>query len=209
MASQPQGLSECKQSQDRLDSLLAGCFTLQKMYGRAPDSMEVVSTLFHSLLGKFPGDKVIKGFETWLERSQEFPTPADIISLIRRNGKPPLSESRYVTISRKDYEYRSREENAYMKQYEAEQDESAWEYKPPEQQTYLVEENTRLRQQVKGLEQENARAWDEVKNLRQELYKPAPEPKLQDKIDRTIEAMKASGAKDEDIEEFKQQYQAA
>lgn len=89
MESQQLELKDSPENQNKLDELLAGCFVLQKMYGRAPDSMEIVVTLFHNILGKYPADRVVKAFEVWLEKSPEFPTPADIINIVSPSPSPP------------------------------------------------------------------------------------------------------------------------
>lgn len=206
-ASRPQELSDCKRSQDRLDELLAGCFTLQKMYGRAPDSMETVTSLFHTLLGKYPAGKVIRSFEAWLERSQEFPTPADIIGFIKRNGKPPLSREMYIGISKKEAEDRTAADWQYMRDYDAGQRGDEWdsEYVDEKKNNATLEENIRLRQKVKDLESENRRAWDEVKKERQASGITVVVDEAGDKVQRTIEAMKAMGANPADIREFAEQ----
>ena len=100
--------------------MLGGCFALQKLYGRSVENTKGIIQIFHRLLSDYPAEKVIKAFEKWIERSQEFPTPADIIGLIKRNGKPPYERSRYIAIMKKDGLERSREEWDYVRAYEAE-----------------------------------------------------------------------------------------
>lgn len=103
--------------------MLGGCFALQKLYGKGVENTKVVIQLFHQILDNQPADKVIKAFEVWLERSQEFPTPADIIGLIKRNGKPPYDKARYIAIQKKYGDERTSAEWQYLQEYEAEQQE--------------------------------------------------------------------------------------
>jgi hypothetical protein len=194
-----------KAAQAKLDGMIAGCFVIQKLYGRQPENIEIINRTFHSVLGKFPADKVVRAFEVWLERSQEFPTPADIIGLVKRNGKPSLSKELYIAISRKDGAERSPDDWRYLRDYEADQrGEAMSDDQVDERKAEAVqEENRRLRARVRELEAENRRAWDIAE------AKPAPieraRPNLAVKIAATIAAMKADGAPEADIEAFKSQ----
>lgn len=210
-ASPVPALKESKQSQSKLDELLAGCFTLQKMYGRAPDSLETVALLFHNMLGKYPADKVIKAFELWLERSQEFPTPADIVGLLRRNGKPPLSKERYIAISKKDGQDRTPDDWQYMREYEKEQDTEEWgtEIVDEIKDSSTLQENIRLRTELRELRAEYGRLSELLRQERQKIPSLLPEVPLNDRVQRTIDAMRQGGAPQEDIDEFLKQYGSA
>lgn len=198
MASQPQELSVCKPSQARLDELLAGCFTLQKMYGRAPDSMETVTMLFHSLLGKYPAKKVINAFEMWLERSQEFPTPADIIGLIKRRGKPPIKESDIITIRKKEVCDWTRAEGRLVEEWEAQQREEWQDDSDPHKAEDTQKEMARLRQQVREQRSEIQRLNALLAETRiAKGMEPPP-----DRVSNTLRFMQASGCTQCDIDEF-------
>lgn len=67
------------------DALLFGCFTLQDVYGRSPESYEIINCLFHKILGSYQADKVISALREWLVKSPKFPTPADIVKTIQTN----------------------------------------------------------------------------------------------------------------------------
>lgn len=181
---------------------------LQKLYGRDVANTATVIELFHKILGKYPAEKVIRAFEIWLERSQEFPTPADIIGLIKRNGKPPLSKERYISISKKDGEDRTRDDWQYLREYEAEQDEESMgsDYEEPLKQRSMVDENLRLRKEVEKLTTEVERLGAIIHEERKQRGTEKPTVSESDKILRTIETMKATGAKQEDIAAFATQH---
>lgn len=196
-------LSESAESKAKLDNYLLGCFTLQKLYGREPESYKAINGLFHTILASQPAEKVTKAFESWLERSQEFPTPADIINLIKRNGKPPLSEAQFIAISRKDGEDRTDAEWQYLRDYQAERD-SGWNDGSDERTTSAtLQENIRLRKEVMSLRDEVKRLGELLHAERKRNGLEKPKPSLQEKIAATIEAMRKGGASEADIEEFR------
>lgn len=183
-----------------MDELIAGCFALQKLYGKAPESMETVVLLFHTILSKHSAEKVIKAFQTWLERSQEFPTPADIIGLIKRNGKPPLSESQFIAISRKEYGERTTEEHWFLRQWQEQQSEQWQTDTDPQKQADILADNMRMREERKILKSEIQRLNQLLISAKGASEKPALP--VQDKIQRTVEHMKATGCPDSDIQDF-------
>lgn len=201
--SQQLALNDSPQSKDRLDELLAGCFTLQKMYGRAPESIEAIVLLFHNLLGKYPAVKAIRAFEVWLEQSQEFPTPADIIGLIRRDGRQAVPKELYISISKKEYDCRTYEEKKLMERYEEEQKSEQWEFEADEEKKQItLEENIRLRAQNRELKSEIDRLSRILHKERVENLREKPKPEITDKIARTVEFMHQSGASAQDIADF-------
>lgn len=205
--SQGQPLAESKESKAKLDSLLLGCFAAQKLYGRDTGNAEAITDLFHAMLAPYPAVKVIRAFETWLERSQEFPTPADIIGLIKRSGRAPVKESDVIAIRKKEVCDWTRAEGELVAAWERQQAEK-WTDDDPVKEEATLQENIRLRQEIKTLREENKKAWDEVKRLRKFeniSIKIASETEM-DKIERTIAAMQAGGAKSEDIEAFRSSY---
>lgn len=157
--------------------------------------------MFHAVLGKYPSTKVLQAFEIWIERSQEFPTPADIVELIKRNGKPPLSEGMYVTISRKDPEARTRVEWDYMQEFEQERLRGS-DYRDAQPDTSTLQENVRLRKELSSLKSENARLSELLHDARVSKGIERPKPSMQEKIDRTVSAMKQGGAPQADIDSF-------
>src|SRR4051812_42867699 len=75
-------------------------FHAMKTYGKEPESLEGITRIFKRALSAFSVDHILRAVSTHAQRSQEFPTVADIVGLIRRNGRPPLTESQYIAISR-------------------------------------------------------------------------------------------------------------
>lgn len=176
---------------------------VQKLYGREPESLNAVTQIFHRLLGKFDSDKVLKAFETYITRENEFPTPADIVTTIKRNGKPPFTESRYIAICRKPGEDRSDEEWQYKKDYEIDQA-TGWEEEPDGRKLdELTDENIRLRKELFETQKDRDLAWEHVNSLKRQKDIMPPPDSEQAKIERTIHVMRAGGSPEEDIEAFK------
>ena len=199
MASSELALRESSESRDKLTDLLEGCFVLQKMYGRAPESTATVERLFQTMLAPYPAGKVIRAFEAWLERSQEFPTPADIIGLIKRNGKPPLKESDIIAIRKKDGEDRDGTEWRMLREWDEQQSEGWDDVPSPEKDQATLQENIRLREEVKQLREETKKL---AGLLEAEKNRKAPEPTLDEKIQRTVKWMRDTGAPELEINDF-------
>lgn len=193
-------LRENPQARDKIDALLLGCFSVQKLYGRDPGSLEAVTQVFHSALGRFPADKVFRAFNTWLERSHEFPTPADIVGLIKRCGKPPMTEAQFIAISKKEGEDRTEAEWQFLRDWNREQEEG-WADDDQEREKRTIAENIRLRERIKFLEAENNRLIDMMR-LPPPASAAVSKPTAEDKARATIAEMKAQGAPPEYIEEF-------
>ena len=205
--SQRLALKDEPKSKDKLDELLGTCLALQKLYGRDVANSDTIIELFQRMMGKYEAGKVIHAFETWMERSQEFPTPSDIIGLIKRAGRPPLSESMFVQISKKDGEDRTPDDWQYLRDYQAFMNDG-WQDDPdPVKQAVIVEENNRLRQEIHQLRAECTRAWEaartaEARAAKAFLQNPPPVPSRSDKVAATIATMKADGVPQEIINEF-------
>jgi len=197
-------LRESKEAQGKLDSLLIGCFAVQKMYGRAPENIEAINQIFHAILGKFKSDKVLKAFEIWLERNQEFPTPADIVSLINRGGKAPITKEVYISICKKDGEHRTPDEWRLKREYEAEQMEYEFGPEIPDERKLsdVISSNESLRRDLQQARDENKRLAELL--LAARVAKGLERPKLtdQERALRTIAEMRRIGAPEEDIELF-------
>jgi hypothetical protein len=151
----------------------------------------------------------VKSIETWLERSEEFPTPADLVNLIKRNGKPPLRESDIVVIRKKDGADRTRAEWYLLAEWDA-QAQEGWgsDYRDEQKESATLQENIRLRTELRELRAECGRLAELLRRERQQKSLPVPAVPLQDKVQRTVDAMRAGGAPQADIDEFLRQYEA-
>ncbi len=203
LGSQRLALKENEESRNKVDEILGACLALQKLYGRDVANTGTVIDLFQRLLADYPADKVIMALQTSLEKSQEFPTPSDIINLIKRDGKPPIKESDVIAIRKKDAELRTSEDWGLLREWEAQQNDS-WgsnDYQP-NRESWKDEEMFRLREQLQELRGENARAWAEVKTLRLQLGAGKPMITKDEKIKKTVDMMRQEGKTEEDIQEF-------
>jgi hypothetical protein len=195
-------LKESKDGAAKLDTLLMGCFAVQKLYGRDTANAGAVTRVFHSTLANYPAEKVVKAFETWIARSEEFPTPAGIINLIKRNGKPPLSESTYIQISKKAGEDRTPEDWQYLRDYQAEQQDGWAEASDPRKQAATLQENIRLRKELAELRTEYERLAALLRAEQAKKMPVTPQLTMSEKIQRTVDAMREGGAPEEDVQAF-------
>ena len=99
--------------------MLFQCFQSLKLYGREPEALEALVSMFQMVLRDFTIDQIRQAFTLHLKRSNEMPAPADIASIIERGGKPPFERAVYVSLSRKAAEQRTSDEWTYMSEYEA------------------------------------------------------------------------------------------
>lgn len=81
--------------------MLAQCFDGLKLYGKEPEQLENTVKLFRLALADFDIEKIQSAFVTHLQRSSEMPTPADIVTLIRRGNRPPFNQAVYVALAQK------------------------------------------------------------------------------------------------------------
>lgn len=173
---------------------------MQKLYGKDPESLGSVTQVFRAVLANYPAKSVIRAFELWMERSQEFPTPSDIAGIIKRKGKPPLSREVYISLSKKDPEHRTSEDWRFLREYEAEQQqEYADDFADPAKEQASLQENIRLRGEVNNLKAEIHRLGE---LLREERERKRPDPTPDDKVQRTVSFMRQSGADESDIAAF-------
>jgi hypothetical protein len=195
-------LKESKEGAAKLDTMLMGCFAVQKLYGRDTANAGEVTRVFHATLANFPAEKVVRAFETWIGRSEEFPTPAGIINLIKRNGKPPLSESMYIQISKKACEDRTPEDWQYLRDYQADQQDGWADSPDPRKESATAEENRRLRQELADLRTEYERLADLLRAERAKKTPMTPQLTISEKVQRTVETMRADGVPEEDVQAF-------
>ena len=163
-------LKENAEGRQRLATLLYEYFQGMKTYGKDPESLEGIIALFNRTLASYPYEKVEMALTVHASRNAEFPTPADIVGLIKRNGKPPFSKEVYISISKKDPELRDPYDWKYLREYEAEQSDEAFgtAFRDDRRAEVSAAETARLRKEVGFLRTEN-------KRLGQLLIAP-PEP---------------------------------
>lgn len=181
-----------------------GCLSVQKLYGRDVANTETISEVFHMILGKFPAAKVLRAFEVWIQRSSEFPTPADIINLIKRNGAPPLDKAVYIAIGKKDPEHRTSSDWSYLREYEAQanDDEFGSELVDPVKQEVNIQQGQKLRERIAELESENRKLADLLHEARMVKGIEPPLPTHAEKVDKTIDYLRAMGADEGDVLDF-------
>ena len=156
--------------------------------------------MFHAALARYPADRVERAFQQWLETSQEFPTVADIAGLVRRNGKPPMTESQFVAISRKDGADRTPDDWEFLRDWEAER--KGWDDADPARERVDRAELLRLREEVRLLREENKRLAEQTRKVAVAKGLERPKPGEEEQVRRTVKAMRQGGAPQADIDEF-------
>ena len=168
-----------------------------KTYGKEPESLNSIIQTMLSDLAEYPIEKIMLAFKTHAVRSSEFPTTADLVGLIKRNGRPPLKESDVIAIRKKDGQDRTREDWDTLKAWDAQQSEE-WEGGNPFKKQDNMDEICRLKAKISDLEKEVKRAW---------AYQiPKKEEKC--KVQKTIDYLKSINAPQSDIDSFLQQHNA-
>lgn len=181
-------------------------FHAMKTYGKEPESLESIISLFNETLAEFTMDHIVLAMKVHAQRSQEFPTPADIVGIIRRKGRPPLSREMYISISKKDPEDRSGDDWKYLRAYEAEHSTEVSDFVDQAKETANRDENLRLRNQVRELQAEIGKLSHLLHESRRAKGLEKPKPSVQEQVNRTVAEMRRGGASEEDIERFAKQY---
>lgn len=180
-------------------------FEALKTYGKSPEALESVVPFFIETLAEFEPEQVQRALTIHAQRCTEFPTPADIVGLIRRGGKPPLERSIYVAIASKEGCDRSAAEWDYLRDFEREamQGDPGLVPHPAEQEAaaHIIRDLKRqLADAHREIDKLDALLTDERRRNNPSLPKPA----VSDRVQRTVEHMRQSGAAQADIDEFLQ-----
>lgn len=202
-------LSESALHQQKLDDLIGTSLALQKLYGRDVQNAATVINLFQKSFAKYPAEKVIQAMEIWQERKPEFPTPSDIIGLIKRGGKEPIPKEIYINISKKDPEHRTGGDWQVMYDYENQMRDDDAVFEDDHKREADLHENLRLREEVHKLTMELERVGNllhQERNKCASMMEDMENGKIFKKAnvqENTIKWMEESGFSAEDIEAYK------
>lgn len=193
-------IKQSREGQRVLATELYRRFHAMKTYGKEPESLDSIIEVFASDLAEYPVENIMLAIKTHCQRSQEFPTPADIIGLIKRNGRAAITDAQYIAVSKMMGEDRSPADWQLMRDYEAEK-RTGWNgAEDPKKETDYRDENIRLRQEIKRLKAQFdcmtmvARERVEVRRLQAES--PAV------KVENTVVMMQKEGFSQTDIDAF-------
>lgn len=89
-----------------------------KTYGKDRSQLKQLTTMFLWALADYPYSKIQNALRFYAKNYNEMPTPADIVSIIERNGKPPFDKTVYVGLRQKPKEDLLDEEWEYIREYE-------------------------------------------------------------------------------------------
>lgn len=124
-------LAQDEKGRQNLTNLILQCFNALKTYGKEPEQLGDLNAMFQMVLEDYSIEQIKGAFKAHISRSQEIPTPSDIVTLIKRGGKPALEKSVYVALVQKrerttkaytygTYDDLTAEESQYVKDYEGE-----------------------------------------------------------------------------------------
>lgn len=194
-------LRQTHEGNGKLAAMLFEQFELLNVWGKSPDSLKTIARAFAEHLADYPLDKIMAAFKVHSSRNSTFPTPADILGLIRRKGKQPYDKAVYVNIAKKDYYDRTDEEHAYMQGYEADLMDGDISYNPQKEIGY-VNQIASLKSQLAEAHKENAKLDELLREARAVKGFEVPKKSVDKKIQDTVDFMRKSGAPEDDIQEF-------
>jgi len=105
--------------------LLGGCFNAQKTYGQDPSKIKGITKVFEAILSEYPLKSITAAFMTHLKQSVDFPTPADIVSILDPKeslDKPTYIQAKKWLAENKDAVFSLKERDCldYVRRYEEE-----------------------------------------------------------------------------------------
>lgn len=110
-------IAHTKDEKLRIAEIVEQCFHSLDRYGRDAATLKTTQRIFISSLAEYPVTDVLKAFSKHIEESSKFPTPSDIIGIIKKRIK--LDPVLYAELlkKRKTSWLSAREEN-YIRKYE-------------------------------------------------------------------------------------------
>lgn len=103
---------------DTFNASLAALFQGLTSYGKDAEQFRASVLLFNMVLGDYPAEKAQNALVIWAKNNTTYPTPADIVQLIERNGRPPLDRTTYANLCKIDPYSRKQADWDYIGDYE-------------------------------------------------------------------------------------------
>lgn len=75
-------LKDDREGRQKLAGRLYRDFHAMKTYGKEPESLESIISLFNETMAEYPIEKVLEAMHSHAKASPEFPTPAEVIKRI-------------------------------------------------------------------------------------------------------------------------------
>jgi len=97
---------------------LAACAIVQRTYGKQGEDLEVAAKIWSKDLQGWAGEDIAEAMEYWRMKSQEFPTPADIIAILERQPKMDGAVYREFLNRRKNGDVLTQSQKNYIENYE-------------------------------------------------------------------------------------------
>lgn len=90
-----------KTGTEQLGLMLAQCYEALNVYGKTPEQASGALRLFSMVLADYTIEQITTAFTQYLHNHRDMPTPSDIVGYIRREGRPPLDRSIYISLCKK------------------------------------------------------------------------------------------------------------
>lgn len=188
-------------------------FHAMKTYGKEPESLDSIISVFMTDLADYPTDDVMRAMTIYCRKNQEFPTPADIVTLIDNRGRQPVSQSLYISLCKKREEQPEllmSDEWEALRRYESQFLDADSGFSDRPRQDEVLQENIRLRQQVMDLKTEIQRLGTIISEERRAFSLKLNQPvTLPDRLRSTVDWLKEKGAPQEEIDAVIAQYSEA
>lgn len=103
---------------DNLNKALGACAVVQRTYGKQVADLKQVVKIFIKVLDGFEPEQVVQAIKQWLMQSPEFPTPSDILKILK--PQPIYDKNVYMNLKNKikNFEFISITEKEYIESYE-------------------------------------------------------------------------------------------
>ena len=94
-------LGKSKEVKKLMTKVFYGCCAVYPTYGKDSEQLTDALQMFNMCLYDYTGEQIKNAFVSWMKTNKSFPTPADIINLIERKGKPAFDKTIYLSLVKK------------------------------------------------------------------------------------------------------------
>lgn len=205
------------QDKEALTNAMSRVCALQKQYGKTAAELEVLVEGFSWALEGYSIEEILAALKTYILAHNDIPAPADLMRIIDP-PVPELDTTTYIALKKRSEQgaYVTREERGFMRAYEAQEVAKAANH--PEYERFVLrgredrpgvltigspewraKEETREQETLANLER-----WrrEVEETLPAKLPEPPESLTLDERIRRTVEAMREGGADGRDIDLF-------
>lgn len=110
------------QSTKQLASALGACLLVQRTYGKQGNDIDKIAQVFARVLAGYSPEATIAAIKKWLQESPEFPTPSDIIKILKANpDNATMKKNKYTRLKtlQDNGQYLNPDEIQFLRGYDA------------------------------------------------------------------------------------------